>query len=156
MEKRKYEALKNIAIFLSLLFLLEGCTQTNNDTGTKSGNPFKSSSIANVSNLTNEKVQRAVDKALERTIIGGKVEVLGIQETPQQNAATVDVRFDGFRYNADEAGIPVAKDKKSPPEPNVKSTTFNEDMYKAVTQMVHTASYSGKGTGTLKHYNDGR
>ncbi len=144
------------AVFLLLLLLLVGCSNTSNDTKAKSGNSFPSVSTSNASNLTNEKAQRAVDKALDWTKVGGKAEVLGIQEIPQQNAAIVDIRFDDFRYNADQAGTPVAKDKKSPPEPRVGSPTFNDDMYKAVTQMVHTASYSGKGAGTLKHYNDGR
>lgn len=148
--------IKFTAIFLSTLLLLAGCSKTNSDTGAKSSNPFTGTSTANTSNLTNEKVQQALDKALDWTKVGGKAEVLGIQEIPQQNAATVDIRFDDFRHNADQAGIPIAKDKKSPPEPNVSSPNFSEEAYKAVTQIVHIASYSGKGVGRLKRYNDGR
>ncbi|MGI8639824.1 MAG: hypothetical protein ACR2MG_07700 [Pyrinomonadaceae bacterium] len=148
--------LKITAIFLPLLLLFAGCGKTSNDTVAKSNNPPTSVSTANTSNLTNEKVQRALDKALDWTKVGGKATVLGIQETPQQNAAIVDIRFDDFRYNADQAGTPIAKDKKSPLVPSVGSPNFSDEMYKAVTQMVHVASYSGKGVGTLKHYNDGR
>jgi len=148
--------LKIIAIFLSLLLLLEGCSKTNNDTEAKRNNPSTSVSTANTSNLTNEKVQRAVDKALDWTKVGGKAEVLGIQENPQQNSAVVDIRFDNFQFNADQSSTPVAKDKKSPPKPSVGSSNFSDELYKAVTQMVHVERYSGKGVGKLKHYNDGR
>jgi len=148
--------LKTTAIFLSLLLLLAGCGKTSNDTEAKRDNPPTGTSTANTSNLTNEKVQRALDKALDWTKVGGRATVLGIQETPQQNAAIVDIRFDDFRYNADQAGTPVAKDKKSPSKPSVSSPNFSDELYKAVTQMVHVASYSGKGVGTLKYYNDGR
>jgi len=148
--------LKITVIFLSLLFLFEGCSQTNNDTGAKSSNSSTSVSTANTSKLTNEKVQRAVDKALDWTKVGGRAEVLGIQEIPQQNAAMVDIRFDNFQHNADQSGTPIAKDKKSPTAPGVRSPNFSDEMYKAVTQMVHVESYSGKGVGTLKYYNDGR
>ncbi len=148
--------IKIIAIFLSLLLLLEGCSKTNNDTEAKSSNSSTSVSTANTSNLTNEKVQQAVDKTLDWTKVGGKAEVLGIQEIPQQNAAIVDIRFDDFRYNADQSRTPIAKDKKSPPPPSAGSPNFSSEMYKAVTQMVRVERYSGKGVGTLTHYNDGR
>lgn len=147
--------LKILAIFFSLLLLFVGCDKTSNGTEMKSSSSAASIFTAK-SNLTNEKVQRAVDKALDWTKVGGRVEVSGIQEIPQQNAAIVDIRFDDFRHNADQAGTPVAKDKKSPQAPNVGSSNWSDDMYKAVTQMVHTTSYTGKGVGTLKHYNDGR
>lgn len=148
--------LKITVIVLSLLFLLGGCSQTNNDAKVKSGNPSASATTASSSNLTNEKVQRAVDKALDWTKISGKAEVLGIQEIPQQNSAIVDIRFEDFRHNADQAGTPIAKNKKTPPEPKVGSPNFSDDAYKFVTQQTHVTSYSGKGVGTLKHYNDGR
>ncbi len=88
--------------------------------------------------------------------LSGRVEVLGIQEIPQQNAAIVDIQFDDFQHNADYFGTPISKDKKSPPEPKVGSPTFYDDLQKAATEQVNVKSYSGKGVGTLKHYTDGR
>jgi hypothetical protein len=106
--------------------------------------------------LTTDKVQRAVDKALDWTRKGGRATVLGIQETPRENAARADVRFDGFQYNANSYDMPISKDQKTPPEPDVRDPKWSEKMYQNRAGQVHTETYSGQGNGILKHYNDGR
>jgi hypothetical protein len=106
--------------------------------------------------FTTDKVQRAVDKALDWTRKGGGATVLGIQEFPQDNAARADVRFDGFQYNANGAGSPVSKDKTTPPEPSVNDPRFYEKMTQHGLGAVQVKRFSGRGTAILKHYNDGR
>jgi hypothetical protein len=88
--------------------------------------------------------------------MGGGATVLGIQELPQENAARADIRFDGFQYNADGAGSPVSKDKKTPPKPNVNDPRFYEKMLKHGLEATQVKRFSGKGVGILKHYSDGR
>jgi len=106
--------------------------------------------------LTTDKVQRAVDKALDWTRKGGGASVLGIQEVPQENAARADVRFDGFQYNANVEGSPVSKDKTTPPEPSINDPRFYEKMTQHGLGAVQVKRFSGRGTAILKHYNDGR
>ncbi len=106
--------------------------------------------------LTTDKVQRAVDKALDWTRKGGGATVSGIQEFPQENAARADVRFDGFQYNANVEGSPVSKDKTTPPEPSINDPRFYEKMTQHGLGAVQVKRFSGRGTAILKHYNDGR
>jgi hypothetical protein len=106
--------------------------------------------------LTTEKVQRAVDAMADWTRKGGAIQVLGIQELPQQNQAKADLQFDDFLYNATELGIPVAKDKAPPPPPDRNSPNFWADLARATTQQVRVTRYAGSGVAMLKHYNDGR
>lgn len=108
------------------------------------------------SSLSNEKVESAVDRALDFIQKGGRVEVIGIQELPQENAARADLQFVNFQYSADMAGTPLKKTKQQPKKPDIHSRSFYEDMYKYGTQQVYTKQYSGRGTAVLKHYNDGR
>lgn len=111
---------------------------------------------ADDSPLVVAKVQRAVDKALDWTRMGGRATVSGIQEIPQENAARADVQFDNFQFNADSYGTPVDKNKKTPPEPDVRDPKFYEKMYQNRAGQIHVEKYSGQGVATLKHYNDGR
>jgi len=106
--------------------------------------------------LTTDKVQRAVDKALDWTRKGGRATVIGIQEIPRENSAKADVRFDSFQYNANSYDMPISKDQKTPPEPDVRDPKFYEKMYQNRSGQVHIESYSGQGGAILKHYTDGR
>lgn len=108
------------------------------------------------SELTTDKVQRAVEGLLDWTRKGGGARVIGIQEVPQENMAKADIRFEEFQYNSDGLGTPVSKNQLPPREPDINSPSFYEDMAKYSTQKVKVTSYSGAGVGVLKHYNDGR
>jgi predicted nucleic acid-binding Zn ribbon protein len=107
------------------------------------------------SKLTTDKVQRAVDKALDWTRKGGRANVLGIQETPD-NSAKADIQYAGFQYNADSVGSPVSKDKKAPPEPSINDPDFYNKMAQYGLGQTQVKTYSGRGVAILKHYNDGR
>lgn len=113
-------------------------------------------SLFSNSDLTTDKVQRAVDQLLDFTKKGGTARVLGIQELPQQNMAKVDIKFEEFQYNSTDLGIPVSKNQAPPRQPDRNSPDFWQDLYKASTQQVSVRSYSGEGIGILVHYNDGR
>lgn len=105
---------------------------------------------------TTDKVQRAVDKALDWTRKGGRAMVLGIQEIPRENAARADLRFDGFQYNANSYDLPISRDQKTPPEPDIRDPNWGQKMYQNRAGQVHTETYTGQGTAILKHYTDGR
>jgi hypothetical protein len=106
--------------------------------------------------LSVEKVQEAVNKALDWTCKGGRATVLGIRELPQENAARADVRFDNFQFNADSYWMPVDKNKKTPAEPSISDPKFYEKMYQNRAGQLHVERYSGQGMAILKHYNDSR
>ncbi len=127
--------LRAVAFLFPLLLILVGCNRTA---------------------LTTQGVQRAVDQALDWTKKSGKVEVVGIQELPQENAARADIRFDGFQYNADMAGTPISKSQEAPRKPDMNSPNYWDEVYKYGTQQTRVGNYSGQGVGILKHYSDGR
>lgn len=155
-------ASKSITVVLlaSSVFLLS-CSKPSSSSSSSSSSTASSSSSGpgrstGNSQLSVDKVQRAVDKALDWTRKGGGATVLGIQEIPQENAARADIRFDGFQYNADGAGTPVSKDKKGPPEPSINDPAYYRKMAEYGLGQTQVKRYSGKGVGILKHYNDGR
>jgi hypothetical protein len=153
------------AAILTGAMLLSACSSTSSSSssssaGTSSSAASSSSSgskrSTDNSQLSVEKVQAAVDRALDRTKKGGRAAVSGVQELPQENTARADIRFDGFQFNADMYGTPISKDKKTPPEPAIKDPKFYEKMYQNRAGQTRIETYSGQGTATLKHYNDGR
>jgi hypothetical protein len=97
-----------------------------------------------------------VDQALDWTRKGGSVTVTGIQEMPQRNAARADIRFNQFQFNSNSYGMPVDKNKTTPPEPAINDPKFYEKMFQNRTGQIHVETYSGQGGATLVHYNDGR
>ncbi len=113
-------------------------------------------SLFSSSELTTDKVQRAVDQLLDFTKKGGTARVLGVQELPQQNMARADIRFEEFQYNSTDLGVPVSKNQAPPRQPDRNSPDFWSDLHKYSTQQVSVRRYSGEGVGILKHYNDGR
>lgn len=147
--------------------LLSACSSATPSSASSPISTAGSSSAASMANsgstrpadhlpLSAEKVQAAVDKALDWTRKGGRATVLGIQELPQENAARVDVQFDNFQYNADMYGMPVDKNQKAPPEPDVRDPKFYEKMYQNRVGQTQVKRFSGRGAGALVHYNDGR
>jgi hypothetical protein len=139
--------------------LLSACastTSSSSSSATASVANSTASRPAETKLLSVEKVQVAVNKALDWTYKGGRATVLGIRELPQENAARVDVRFDDFQFNADSYGTPVGKDKKTPAEPDISDPKFYEKMYQNRAGQIHVERYSGQGMATLTHYSDGR
>lgn len=106
--------------------------------------------------LTHDKVQKAVDTALAWTKKGGRVEVVGIQEIPNENSARADIRFEAFQYNSDQMGTPISNTQEAPKEPEINSPNFYDQLYKYGTQQTKVSSYTKSGVGILKHYSDGR
>ncbi|MBZ5729234.1 MAG: hypothetical protein LAP87_30205 [Acidobacteriia bacterium] len=107
--------------------------------------------------LTTANVPHAVNQALDWTRKGGgPTTVSGTRELPQENMAVADVIFENFQYNANNYDIPVQRDEVTPPEPDIHSPTFNQDMANLPAKQRYVAQYSGKGSAVLKHYNDGR
>lgn len=94
---------ESVALSLSLLLALTSCNKGMSSVGSSNDQPVgvTESAAEGPPKLTNGRVQRAVDRALDWTQKGGRAIVLGIQELPQENAARADIRFDGFQYNSD-------------------------------------------------------
>ncbi len=143
--------------------LLSACSSTTSSSPssatasvTSSATNSTASRPAETLRLSVEKVQAAVNKALDWTYKGGRATVLGIRELPQENAARADVRFDDFQFNADSYGMPVDKNKKTPAEPDIRDPKYYEKMYQNRAGQIHVERYSGQGTATLTKYNDGR
>lgn len=101
-------------------------------------------------------VQTAVSQVVEWARVSGDVQVLGIQENPQANEATADLQFNNFQYKANNVGTPIAKTTPPPREPDVNSPNFYQEMASWPSRQFSIAAYSGRGTATLKWYNDGR
>lgn len=104
--------------------------------------------------ISSDEAQKAVDTALDFTKKGGTIKVNGVRE--MDNAAQVDLQFDGFQYNADMMGAPISKNQAGPKQPDPKSSDFYSDLAKFGTEQVGTKNYSGQGTATIMKYNDGR
>lgn len=119
--KRLSVFLLSIVIVLVMFFV--ACENKQNTGFSPSQKPAETAQ----SSLTNEKIERAIDKLFGSDKISGSVKVLGVQEIPAQNAARADIRFDNLNYTSRGAGI-----------------TF------------HQPIYSGSGSATLSRYNDGR
>lgn len=144
---------RTVALIATVSLSSFGCQRSSGtgDIAGSAGNHDNSSA-----KLSNEKVQRAADQAVEWTRKGGGAQVVGIQEIPQENTARADIEFNGFQYNSDDSGNPVPKDRSTPRKPDLNSPNFYDELYKYNTQQVHVETYSGQGVATLKHYNDGR
>jgi hypothetical protein len=139
-----------LSLLLILPLLSFGC-QKSIETASGSSSRPASSQTGNVPKLTTEKVQSAVDKALDWTRKGGRAVVLGIQELPQENAARADIRFEQFQYATDHYGQPISASKQAKPLPKDRLPSPDE-----LFGQPKVVAYSGKGVGVLKHYPDGR
>jgi hypothetical protein len=117
---------------------------------------INSATQPNANALTNAKVEQAINQLTSNLRVSGSINVDGIQELPQENAARADLRFVNFQYKSDMAGSPVSSEKKAPEKPEVNDPNFYDKMYKYGTQQVQTRNYSGQGFAVLKHYSDGR
>jgi hypothetical protein len=101
--------LKNLAIVALAVILVTGCG---------CGNLFGGK-------LTNWKAQNALNK-FARKARGGSIQVKGIQEFPQENAARADLAFTNFQFKATDSG------------------------------QTQPRNYTGPGVAFFKNYNDGR
>ncbi len=101
-------------------------------------------------------VQTAVSQVVEWARLSGDVQVLGIQENPEANEATADLQFNDFQYKANNMGTPIAKTTPPPREPEVNSPSFYQELASWPSRQFSVTSYSGRGTATMKRYNDGR
>jgi len=98
--------------------------------------------------LTDGKVQLAVRSFMRDFTKGGSINVEGVQELPNQNAATADLRFSNWVCSTTyEGGLskqappPVTHDRYGMP-----SSTFG----------LRLRTYNTPGLAVLKRYNDGR
>lgn len=115
------------------------------------------STIAEATNqLSNAKVERAVNQLTSNLRVAGAISIEGIQELPQENSARADLRFTNFQYKSDMAGTPLSSNRQAPEKPQINDPNFYDKMYRYGTQQVYTKNYSGPGFAVLKHYNDGR
>ena len=107
-----------------------------------------SASSSSGGGLTNSNVQGAVRSFMSEFTKGGNINVEGVQELPNQNAATADLRFSNWVCSTTyEGGLskqtppPVTRDKFGMP-----SSTFG----------LRLRTYNMSGLAVLKRYNDGR
>lgn len=84
--------------------------------------------------LSQSRAQSAIDEWLQRRGASGTVEVLGIKEVPQENAANADLKMKSFTWSVESPGI----------VPGLGAL----DNPKRVT--------SDPGVAIFTHYNDGR
>lgn len=124
----------------------------NNSSPTTSQTPVTTTTTTTNSpadRLTNANVEEAIRNLLSNLTQGGSVNVQGVQELPQENAAVADLVFDQFKYAADQFGTPVAASKYKPkPLPRNRIPT-PEEMFQP-----RLRTYSGTGRAVLKHYNN--
>jgi hypothetical protein len=146
-------------IGLLYLFFSRNSSTYLSSPGTTSSSSSSSlaSTIAESTNqLTNAKVERAVNQLTSNLRVAGAISVEGIQELPQENSARADLRFTNFQYKSDMAGTPLSSNRQAPEKPQINDPNFYDKMYRYGTQQVSTKTYSGSGFAVLKHYNDGR
>jgi hypothetical protein len=98
--------------------------------------------------LTGDGVERAVRDFMSGFTKGGTIEVDGVRELPNENAATADLRFVNWVCTTTyEGGL----SKQSPPPETrdqfgMPSTVFGPSL----------KTYNVRGQAVLKHYTDGR
>lgn len=82
--------------------------------------------------LTNERAEQTLRKWMP----GSNATVTGVQELPQENTATVNVKFSNFRFT--------------------RSEEVYDDNRKGFYDGWVPKTYSGPGVANFTHYNDGR
>jgi hypothetical protein len=152
-----------VAIVIVLLYIFLSRDPSSQTIASSPGtiSPPSSSSIVSrlteaTNQLTNAKVERAVNQLTSNLRVAGAISVEGIQELPQENSARADLRFTNFQYKSDMAGTPLPNNRQAPEKPQINDPNFYDKMYRYGTQQVHTKTYAGQGFAVLKHYNDGR
>lgn len=98
--------------------------------------------------LTDDGVERAVRDFMSGFTKGGEIEVDGVRELPNENAATADLRFVNWVCTTTAEG---GLSKQSPPpvtrdQFGMPSTVFGPRL----------RTYNVRGQAVLKHYTDGR
>lgn len=133
------------------LFACKNSTSSSYESSSSSSDSSSSTKPSGNQGLTNEKVETAVNSLVSDWRLSGKIQVRGIQEVPQQNAAIADLQFDNFEFGVSGTDeLLRAKDFK-PPKKSGQLIPSPEEMFppKKIT-------YSKQGKATLTKYNDGR
>jgi hypothetical protein len=98
--------------------------------------------------ITDSNVQRAVRSFMSEFTKGGNINVEGVQELPNQNAATADLRFVNWICSTTyEGGL----SKQKPPP-----VTYDRYGMPSSTFGLRLKTYNTSGLAVLKRYNDGR
>jgi hypothetical protein len=98
--------------------------------------------------LTTGNVQRAVSTFMRDFTKGGQINVEGVQELPNENAATADLRFVNWVCSTTyEGGL----SKQTPPP-----VTYDRFGMPSSTFGLRLRTYNTSGLAVLKRYNDGR
>jgi hypothetical protein len=106
------------------------------------------SSNSSASALTDSNVQRAVRSFMNEFTKGGNINVEGVQELPNQNAATADLRFVNWVCSTTyEGGL----SKQNPPP-----VTYDRYGMPSSAFGLRLRTYNTTGLAVLKRYNDGR
>jgi hypothetical protein len=117
-------------------------TNTNQPDTTPSG------SSSSGGGLTDSNVQRAVRSFMSDFTKGGNINVEGVQELPNQNAATADLRFVNWICSTTyEGGL----SKQKPPP-----VTYDRYGMPSSVFGLRLVTYNTSGLAVLKRYNDGR
>ena len=125
--------MRNISklLFLSLLISLVACS---------------------VGGLNDSNIEAAASALLRNYRFSGDIQVKGIQEIPNQNAAIADLRFNGFEYAVTDSGQLLETSKYRAPQPTSQSQLPSmEQMFPN-----RKTSYNVLGKALLKRYTDGR
>lgn len=118
-------------------------------TNSSTSNINSAPTIASSNNvLTNSNVQQAVQSFMSGFTKGGNIIVEGVQELPNENAATADLRFSGWVCSStNEGGL----SKQKPPP-----VTYDRYGMPSSTFGLRLVTYNTSGLAVLKRYNDGR
>ncbi len=100
------------------------------------------------SGINDSNVQRAVRSFMSEFTKGGSINVEGVQELPNQNAATADLKFVNWVCSTTyEGGL----SKQKPPP-----VTYDRYGMPSSTFGLRLKTYNTNGLAVLKRYNDGR
>ena len=120
----------------------------NSQIATGTPSPAQSETASSSGGLTNGNVQRALRTFMGDFTKGGEINVEGVQELPNQNAATADLRFVNWICSTTyEGGL----SKQRPPP-----ITYDRYGMPSSTFGLRLKTYNTAGLAVLKRYNDGR
>lgn len=115
---------------------------------TNNSQPETTTTNSPASALTTSNVQRAVSSFMRDFTKGGQINVEGVQELPNENAATADLRFVNWVCSTTyEGGL----SKQTPPP-----VTYDRLGMPSSTFGLRLRTYNTSGLAVLKRYNDGR
>jgi YARHG domain len=123
-------------------------SQTTSLVNSNNSQPETTTQGTPASALTTSNVQRAVSSFMRDFTKGGQINVEGVQELPNENAATADLRFVNWVCSTTyEGGL----SKQTPPP-----VTYDRFGMPSSTFGLRLRTYNTSGLAVLKRYNDGR